>query len=85
MDVSFNSDIRPKFRPGDIACMGRRRVNLSDATWMCDPAAGLGYADHANARRVYSALSKGVMPPDAPWSFEWLATYRSWMEFGFRP
>jgi hypothetical protein len=85
MDLSFDSDIRPKFRDGDVVCMGRSQVNLSDATWMCDPRGGASFADHANARRVYSALSRGIMPPDEPWSSEWLATYRAWMNLGFPP
>jgi hypothetical protein len=85
MDVSFTADILPKFRPGDVSCMARGRVNLGDAAWMCDSAGGAGYADHANARRVFSALSEGKMPPDGRWSSDWLATYQRWMDSGFHP
>lgn len=85
MDVSFATHILPKFRPGDIPCMARGQVKLNDAAWMCDPAGAPGYADHANARRVFGALSKGIMPPDGAWSPDWLATYRRWMDSGFHP
>jgi hypothetical protein len=85
MKVTFSLDIRPKFRSGDVTCMERSGVNLDDAAWMCDPAGGSGYADHANARRVFGALSKGIMPPDAAWSQEWLATFQTWMDSGFHP
>jgi hypothetical protein len=82
---TFSADIRPKFRPKDVTCMSRAHVNLDDAAWMCDAAGGAGYADHANARRVFSALSKGAMPPDGAWSPDWLATYQAWMDSGFHP
>jgi hypothetical protein len=85
MDVSFATHILPKFRPGDVSCMARAQVKLNDAAWMCDPSGAAGYPDHANARRVFSALSKGIMPPDAPWSPDWVATYQQWMDSGFHP
>jgi hypothetical protein len=85
MTITFAGDIRPKFRPGDVTCMARGHVKLDDVAWMCDPAGGAGYADHANARRVFSALSKGTMPPDGAWAPEWLATFRAWMDSGFNP
>jgi hypothetical protein len=85
VSVTFTADIRLKFRPGDIACMGRSHVNLDDVYWMCDAAGGAGYADHANARRVFSALSKGKMPPDGAWRHDWLAMFQSWMDTGFQP
>jgi hypothetical protein len=85
MDVRFTTHILPRFRPADVSCMARSHVNLSDAAWMCDATGGVGYADHANARRVFSALSKGIMPPDGGWSPDWLATYQAWMESGFHP
>jgi hypothetical protein len=85
MDVTFTHDIRPKFRAGDIACMARSQVKLDDPTWMCEPAAGAGHADHANARRVFSALSMGKMPPDRAWPQDWLKTFQTWMDSGFQP
>jgi hypothetical protein len=85
MDVSVTADILPKFRAGDVSCMARGHVNLGGAAWICDPAAGAGYADRANARRVFSALSQGKMPPNGRWPPEWLATYQGWMDSGFHP
>jgi hypothetical protein len=82
---SFAADIRPKFRPGDINCMARKGVALSDPSWMCDAAGGDGYADHANARRVFDQLSQGLMPPDQAWSDDWVAAYGAWMSGGFLP
>jgi hypothetical protein len=81
----FAADILPKFRPGDISCMARRGVKLSDAAWMRDPAGGDGHADHAHARNVFDQLSQGLMPPDNPWPDGWVATYRNWMGGGFAP
>ena len=52
---------------------------------MCDPAAGNGYPDHGNARRVYSALARGVMPPNRRWPQDWLDIFQSWMTDGFNP
>jgi hypothetical protein len=85
MAVTYSQDILPKFRPGDISCMSGKGVKLGDAGWMCNPAAGSGFVDHGNARRVYSALSEGFMPPDGGWSQDWLDTYQSWMTDGFQP
>ena len=85
MAITFLHDIRPKFRDQDIACMLRATVLLGDAGWMCDPAPNHGFADHGNARHVYAALKKGVMPPDKKWPQHWLDTFESWMAGGFQP
>jgi len=85
MALSFATDIRPLFRPGDIGCMAPRGVLLGSAEWMCDPASGNGYADHDNARRVHSALERGVMPPGNSWPQEWLDIFQAWMADGFNP
>jgi hypothetical protein len=83
--VTYEGDIRPKFRPQDIACMKPRGVHLADVTWMCNAAAGSGFPDHGHARRVFGALNGGGMPPDGQWSQEWLDTYQAWMNGGFQP
>jgi hypothetical protein len=83
--LSFAADIRPKFRPRDVNCMARRHINLSNTTWMCDATGNDDYHDHANARRVFAALTQGAMPPDDAWSQAWLSSYKSWMETGFLP
>jgi hypothetical protein len=82
---TYSADVRPKFRPQDINCMARHHVKLNDATWMCDATPGNGFADHGNARLVYSKLSSGDMPPDGPWPADWLTTYQNWMTAGFQP
>jgi hypothetical protein len=81
---SYAQAIRPKFRPGDVNCMARRGVNLADPAWMCDAAGNDAFPDHANARRVFDALSAGEMPPDAPWPQDWLSQYQGWMAGGFQ-
>jgi hypothetical protein len=82
---SYAGDIQPKFRPGDITCMARRHILLNDPAWMCDPTGSTDFADHANARRVYAALSDKIMPPDGPWPQDWLDTYQNWIDTGFQP
>lgn len=84
MATTYAHDLRPKFRDQDIACMKPRGVHLDDPVWMCAPGAGHGFADHANARRVYAALSAGDMPPDAAWPQDWLDTYQAWITDGFQ-
>jgi hypothetical protein len=82
---SYDADIKPKFRPQDISCMARHHISLGNAAWMCDPAPGAGFDDHANARRVFAALSAGTMPPDGAWQPDWLTTFQNWMDAGFQP
>jgi hypothetical protein len=85
MPATFGADIRPLFRGQDIACMGRAGVRLDDAAWMCDAAAGHGFADHGNARIVHARLAAGNMPPDGAWPADRLAAYQQWMSDGFQP
>ncbi|HEY8008373.1 MAG TPA: hypothetical protein VIE66_16615 [Methylocella sp.] len=85
MPTSFATDIRLLFRPTDIGCMAPRGVLLGSADWMCDPAASAGFSDHGNARRVFAALSQGVMPPNGKWPQERLDRYQKWMDEGFNP
>jgi hypothetical protein len=85
MATSYAADIRPKFRPGDIRCMASKGINLGDKEWMCDPSPGGGFEDHAHARRVFTALSDGFMPPDGAWQKDWLDTFQQWMTDGFQP
>jgi hypothetical protein len=87
MPTSYATDIRPLFRNNDIRCMSRRRppIKLDDAAWLCDPAPTFGFPDHGNARKVYSRLVLGDMPPDGPWSQDKIDTYARWMDDGFHP
>jgi len=73
MAVSFETDIRPLFREGDVACMKPAGVLLDDAAWMCVAA---------NAQHVYGAVASGKMPPDAPWTAERVALFKGWMDAG---
>jgi hypothetical protein len=82
--TTYTADIKPKFRPQDIGCMAPRHVLLADQGWMCNAAAGFGFADHGNARHVFERLSDGSMPTDAPWSQAWLDAYQSWIDGGFQ-
>ena len=85
MAVTFNHDILPLFRSGDIACMGRKGVFLEDPGWMSDTSGDDAHPDHANARKVFEQLAQGSMPPDGAWPAEHIATYRQWMTDGFAP
>jgi hypothetical protein len=82
--VSFANDIRPLFRPIDIAHMLPFDVRLDDYEYMSDAA-----GDHRNARLVGECLS-GTRQPRMPiggpfWTPEQLALYERWMSGGFRP
>ena len=87
MALTYAADILPKFRLGDVNCMRRRQILLSDAGWMCSADATFGFADHGNARHVFDYLNSqgdSPMPPDGPWSQDWLDTYKNWMNGGFQ-
>ena len=85
MTTSYANDILPLFRPGDLACMTPKGVQLGEVQWMCDPAGNDDFDDHANARRVFAVLAAGFMPPGRRWSQDRLDTYSAWMTDGFRP
>jgi hypothetical protein len=87
MPLSFAADILPLFRPGDVACMARFGVNLSDYGYMSDPTGGDTFADYANARAVYAHLT-GDMTPRMPnggpyWPDAQIALFAQWMTDGF--
>jgi hypothetical protein len=90
MVISFQKDIRPLFRPKDIACMDAMGVLLGDYDYMSDPAGNDIYRDHANARTVLCHLSPNQCTPRMPmggpyWSEQQLATFDQWMTDGFQP
>jgi len=85
MPTSFATDILALFKPGDIGCMAPRGILIGSAEWMCDPAPSNEFPDHGNARRVYSALERGIMPPNRKWPQESLDLFASWMTDGFNP
>ena len=83
MATSYTMDVRPLFRAKDVACMAQKGVMLGDADWMCDPATSDEFVDHGNARKVFSVLSEGQMPPDGAWTQARLDVYKQWMQDGF--
>ena len=82
--VSFAADIRPLFRPIDIAHMLPFDVRLADYAYMSDPG-----KNHRNARTVGAFLSGAKqprMPVDGPyWTEDQLKLYERWMADGFQP
>lgn len=85
MAVTFNHDILPLFRSGDIGCMRGKGVPLDDVDWMCGAAGDSAFPDHTNARKVFDQLAQGAMPPDGAWPPERLALYEQWMTDGLAP
>jgi hypothetical protein len=83
MAICYTVDILPLFRAGDITCMAAKGIDLGSTTWMCDATGKFGFPDHGNARRVFSALSRGIMPPDGAWPKDRLTIYQQWMDEGF--
>jgi hypothetical protein len=83
--TTYSADIKPLFRPNDLACMVPHGIRLDDQTWMCDPAASPDFLDHGHARLVFQRLQAGTMPPDGAWPPAQIATYRNWMSGGFQP
>ena len=84
--VSFAKDIRPLFRPIDIAHMKPFGVKLDDYNYISDPA-----NNHHNAAQVQDNLSPQngdapAMPPGGPyWTPEQLALFATWRTDGYQP
>ena len=69
--LSFERDIRPLFRQGDIDSM----------SFAFDLSA---YGDvRANADAIYGRLSEGSMPCDGAWPTEQVQRFRTWIDTGF--
>lgn len=69
--VSFERDIRPLFRDGDIASMS----SVFDLS---------SYEDvRANADAIYERLDNGSMPCDGAWPPEQVELFRAWIDAGF--
>ena len=67
---SFEGDIRPLFRPGDVRSMSFA-FDLSS------------YDDvRANAEAIHQRLSDGSMPCDGRWPAEQIELFRSWIDEG---
>jgi len=80
--VSFSTDIKPLFRPIDIAHMKPFGVALDDYAYMSDPG---------HASRVLATLSPHdgeppIMPPGGPyWTSAQLALFEQWQSEGYKP
>jgi hypothetical protein len=83
--VSFAADIKPLFRPLDIAHMSPH-VKLDDYTYMSDPA-----NNHGNAEAVQRTVSpQGGRPPSMPpggpyWTEAQVALFVKWRTDGYQP
>jgi hypothetical protein len=69
-EPSFERDILPLFRPGDVEAMSFA-FDLSSYDDVCE-----------NADEIYSRLAEGTMPCDAPWPEEQVGRFRSWIDVG---
>jgi hypothetical protein len=67
--------------------MVRFTVRLNDFTYMSDPGGDDTFADHSNARDVFSRLTGATtprMPMGGPfWTDEQLQLFDQWMTDGF--
>jgi hypothetical protein len=71
--VSFESDVRPLFRPDDAEAM----------SWAFDLAS---YEDvRENAEAIYERPVEGSMPCDEPWPDERVQVFRDWIDAGMPP
>jgi hypothetical protein len=70
LEPSFERDIRPLFRPGDVDAMSFA-FDLSS------------YEDvRAFAEEIYGRLAEGSMPCDAGWPAERVELFRRWIDAG---
>jgi len=79
MKVSFATDIKPLFRPIDVAHMQRHGVMLDDFAYMSNPR---------NALAVQATLTGNPpsMPPGGPyWTPQQLDIYARWIADGYQP
>ena len=71
--MSFESDVRPLFRPDDAEAM----------SWAFDLTS---YEDvKENAEAIYERLAEGSMPCDEPWPDEHVQVFRDWIDAGMPP
>ena len=84
--VSFAADIKPLFRPVDVAHMNVHGIRLDDYKYMSDPA-----NNHGNAEAVQQTVSHlGGQPPSMPpggpyWTGEQVALFTKWRTDGYQP
>jgi hypothetical protein len=79
MKVSFATDIKPLFRPIDVAHMQKHGVMLDDFAYMSDPV-------HALAVQETLKGNPPSMPPGGPyWTPAQLDIYARWIADGYQP
>jgi hypothetical protein len=71
--VSFETDIRPLFRPQDI----------EEMSWAFDLSSYEDVKQHAEA--IHGRLADGSMPCDGPWEDEQVERFRAWIDAGSPP
>lgn len=76
--VSFSKDIVPLFTPGDISCMGRRGILLSEYSYMSVPANAQNVLDHLDGS------SPPQMPPSGPWPVAQIQLFKDWIAGGYQ-
>lgn len=72
-ELTFERDIRPLFRDGDIRSMSFA-FDLSSYEEV-----------RANAEAIYERLAAGTMPCDQAWPAEHVGRFRSWIDAGSAP
>ena len=81
LPASFATDIKPLFRPIDVAHMKPFGVLLDDYAYMSDAT-----NNHQNAHAVLGVLTAKRMPPGGPfWTQDMLNLYGEWVTDGYRP
>ena len=71
--VSYATDIKPLFTPGDVECMSGS-FNLDS------------YDDvKTYAKAIYRKLAAHQMPPGAPWTDAQINLFGCWIQLGYAP
>jgi hypothetical protein len=71
MAITWKDPIRTYFRQDDIDHMKPLEIDLSDYGSTRD-----------NAVVIYQQVSNQSMPPDQPWSAEWINNFEAWIDNG---
>lgn len=73
MAITWNDPIKTYFTAYDITHMKQiqPQIDLGDYTSVKD-----------NAVLIYPRLADKTMPPGNPWSAEWIANFKAWIEAG---
>jgi hypothetical protein len=74
MAITWNDPIKTYFTAYDIQHMKQvqPQIDLGDYTSVKD-----------NAVFIYPRVEDQSMPPGSPWSAEWIANFKAWIEAGY--